>query len=409
MSERHARQMIALLFFLVAVSTSCSGLMATPEPVTISFIHPVDPSGAYEQWAQQFQEEHPHITVELVSSDDISFRQYTTKDAFIASQFELTALLDQQSILDLSSFIEQAEALDVDDIYPAAMEVFKSQGRQWALPFGVDMMMIYYNKDLFDRYGVAYPWPGWTWGDFLDRALDTTDPGADIYGYAIQHEGDFSIFEPLMLIYQHGGRVFDSLQAPTVMTLNDPLNVEAMEYYASWINDHGIAPTAQEAQSLSQPYPWRGVLEGQFAMWTMMYSERGGLRWPQPWRMNWGVVPMARDTSAAALAMAEGLYISSSTEHPEEAWAWIQFLSQQLPSFTIPARQSVANSERYEQVVGPDVAATARAALDDAILVNPELLGFEQGLAAMAEAFAQIRSGEPVETALDEAQRKSGF
>jgi len=41
----------------------------------------------------------------------------------------------------------------------------------WAIPAGVDMLVMFYNQDLFDQYDVPYPEVGWTWGDFLDTAL----------------------------------------------------------------------------------------------------------------------------------------------------------------------------------------------------------------------------------------------
>jgi len=188
------------------------------------------------------------------------------------------------------------------------------------------------------------------------------------------------------------------------------LNIEAMEFYTSLIYDHHVSPTPEEVAKLGRGYPWRGIVEGWIAMWPLSYSERGGARWPEPWEINWGIVPMPRDQVAASLALAEGMFISSKSEHPDEAWLWLSYVSHQLPPYLMPTRQSLAASPAYEQLVGADVAAAARAGLDEAILVNPELLGFEKALAAMAKAFDQIRQGETTpEVALTTAQEQSGF
>ena len=405
MDGRYPRWSAWLVLLLIVLITGCSSAVATPDPVTIAFVHPQDPTGSYEEWAQQFQDLYPYITVELRTDGAPSGR-----DVFMASQFELAGLLQANAILDLSTFLDQSETLDRADYYPAVLDIFRSQGRQWALPLGLDMLMLYYNQDLFDRYGVAHPTTGWTWGDFLDRALDTTDPGAGIYGYALQHEGDLAIYEPVMLIYQRGGAIFDSLDAPTRVTFDEPLNIEAMAFYADLIHRHGVAPTPQEAQQLGRPYPWRSVFDGRFAMWSMMFSERGGARWPTPWQMAWGIVPMPKDAAAGTLALADGLFISAASEHPAEAWLWVTFLSEKIPPYAMPARISLAESPEFERQVGSVVAAAARAAISDAILVNPELLGFEDALGALAEAFGLIRSGGvPPEMALVTAQEKSGF
>ncbi len=117
--------------FLVSllVLVGCSGTMATPEPVTLIFAHSNDPSGSYELWAQQFHDLHPHITLELTTDGSAP-----GVDVLMATPFELAGLLDAESILDLSTFIEQSEALDRAEFYPAALDIFRNQGRQWALP-----------------------------------------------------------------------------------------------------------------------------------------------------------------------------------------------------------------------------------------------------------------------------------
>ncbi|MBN1249689.1 MAG: sugar ABC transporter substrate-binding protein, partial [Anaerolineae bacterium] len=385
---------VVCLIVLAMPAAGCSMLVPTAEPVTISFVHPVDPGGVYERWAQEFQEANPHVTVELVSRQDVSGGSLLTHDAFVATQFEVSQYVSANAVVDLTGFIEQDEELNVGDFYPAALDVFSVQGRQWALPFGIDMLMVYYNKDIFDRYSAAYPQVGWDWGDFLDAAISVTDPGADIFGYGLHHESEFAAYEPVVLIYQHGGRIFDNLQAPTMATLDDPYNIEAMEFYASLIYDHGVSPTPEEAQRMGSPYPWRAVFQQQVAMWATMLSERGGSTWPMAWNFNWGVVPMPRDAVAGTLALSDGFFISAESENPDVTWAWISFLSQKIPPFQMPARPSLAQSSAYEQAVGSEVAAAAQAAIGGAILVNPEILGFETAVNAMAEAFAQIRSGE---------------
>jgi len=144
-------------------------------------------------------------------------------------------------------------------------------------------------------------------------------------------------------------------------------------------------------------------------MWSTLYSERGGLRWPVQWNFEWGLVPMPRDQMAGTLALTDGLFISAESEHPDVAWQWVRFLSRKMAPFQVPARRSLAESAEYEQLVGRDVAVPARATIADAILVYPEVLGFEAPLAAMVEAFAQIRTGEVApDTAMSAAQEKAG-
>ncbi len=410
MPFRMSKKLVAGLCVCAMLISSCASFAPAPEPVTLTFAHPHDPSGYYEDWALQFHDRYPHITVELEAISGSNYSRISSKDAFVVTQFELGQYLQNRAIIDLSVFIEQDDELNAGDFYAPAVEVFNDQGRQWALPFGVDMMMLYYNKDVFDRYMVSYPHVGWSWSDFLDLALQTTDSEADLYGYALHHRDEMAIFEPVMIIYQYGGRLFDSLQNPTMVTLDDPLNIDAMSFYASLIYNHGVAPAPADLQRMGAPYPWRSVLEGRFAMWSTMFSDRGGSRWPTPWQMNWGMAPMPRGQAMATLATAEGLFISAQSENPDAAWLWIKFVSEQMPPYMVPARQSLVRSDAFRSGVGSDVAMAAEAAMESAMLVNPDLLGFDVALGAMMEAFEQIRSGEVTpEIALTTAQERSGY
>jgi multiple sugar transport system substrate-binding protein len=399
-----------LMFSFILASTACSPAIPTQEPVTLSFVHPEDESGLYEMWAQQFQAQYPYITVDLKDTAEISYEMRVREDVFMASQFELPQLIEQEVVLNLSAFYDQDQDFNVEDFYPEVVGAFISQGKRWAVPFGINFLVMYYNKDLFDRYGVEYPTVDWTWADFLDIALRVNDPNENIFAYAIHYENELAVYEPVLFIYQHGGQIFNDLQNPTDFTLDEPLNVEAMEFYAGLIHTHNVAPTQEQSNRMGRPYPWRPVLEQRFAMWSLMLSDRGGISWPMEWEMNWGVVPLPRDAAPATMASAEGLFISSSTEHPDACWLWVSFLSQQMSPNQMPARRSLAESTAWEQKVGYDVAETARVALEGAFLVNPDLLGFESALNAMVNAFSAIRSGEvDPETALSEAQRQSGF
>ncbi|MBN1180017.1 MAG: extracellular solute-binding protein [Anaerolineae bacterium] len=397
------------LLGMVLLMAGCEKVLPTPEPVIITFVHPQDRTGQYQTWAEQFHAQYPHITVELVPTENSPTTLAKEKDTFIASQFEIASLLQQDVVMNLASFVEQDESIQLNDFYPGTLDVFVSEGKRWGIPFGVDMMMMYYNKDVFDRFGAAYPQIGWTWGNFLESALAVTNP-PNGYGYGMHHNNLYATYEPIILIYQHGGRIFDNLQQPDHTTFNDPLNIEAMEYYASLMYQHEVAPTAAEAEQQGQAYPWRGIYEGRFGMWLGMYTERGGQLWGRGWDFAWGVLPLPRDENAATLGSVSGLFIAAHTAHPDECWLWIKFLSRQMSPTLIPARQSLATSKDYTQLAGTDVLEAAQTAMQETMMVNPALVGFDEALGALSEAFEAIRKGELTPTeALDAAQEQGGF
>jgi hypothetical protein len=70
-----------------------------------------------------------------------------------------------------------------------------------------------------------------------------------------------------------------------------------------------------------------------------------------------------------------------------------------------PVRRSLAESGAYEQLVGADVAAVTQASMDNALLLSPELVSFEDALGVLQRAFGEIAAGRatPAE-AMDRAQ-----
>jgi len=395
---------------LLLLLAGCTQPIPTLKPVTIKFPHYERDAAYYTAMAEQFKALYPNITIELIQLNRRNTNQITENDVFMADQLSLLQLAQQGVILDVSPLIEQDNTFDSSVYYPGALEAFQYQGKTWGIPSDINVLLMYYNKDLFDLYSAPYPTGDWTWDDFLDRAEDVTDPSRDVFGYAIQHDDEFAIMEPILFIYQHGGQLFDDWQNPSDITLNDPRNVEALDWYAGLIHTYGVAPSRQQGPNSIGYYPYGGIMQNKFGMWMGMLSDQGGATWPMRWEMQWGVVPLPRDRDAFTLATVNGFVISKRTRYPEACWQWIMFLSEQMPTLNMPARMSLAESSKYVQLVGAEVAEAARTAARDAVLINPNLIGFEQGLNALGTAFTAIRDGQTsAEAALNAAQEQAGY
>ncbi|HOT91849.1 MAG TPA: sugar ABC transporter substrate-binding protein [Anaerolineae bacterium] len=398
------------LWVLVLIFAGCAKTLPTPEPVTIKFPYYERDAAYYTALAEQFHARYPSITVELVKLGRQNINQVGDNDVFMANQLSVPQLIQQGAILNLTPLIEQDKTFDSNVFYPGTLETFQYEGKTWGIPSDIDVLLMYYNKDLFDRYGVPYPTIGWTWDDFLDRAESLTDPGSGIFGYAIQYEDQMAIMEPVLFIYQHGGQLFDSWQNPTHITFNDPLNVEALAWYAALIHTYNVAPTRQQGPNSIGYYPYGGIMQGKFGMWMGMLSEHGGVMWPTRWPMRWGAVPLPRDRNATTLATVNGFFISTKTQHPEACWKWITFLSASMPTQNIPARTALAESNEFLELVGADTAEAARAAVREAVLINPNLVGYEQALNTLGAAFTAVREGQTSpEAALNAAQEQIDF
>ena len=115
--------------------------------------------------------------------------------------------MENDLILPLDDYIAADDAIDLDNYYEGIVELYKSNGVQYALPKDHDTIALLYNKAIFDKYGVEYPTDDWSWDDVLAAATAITEAGKDdgVYGYAINtsnnQDGWYNI------VYDYGAQI----------------------------------------------------------------------------------------------------------------------------------------------------------------------------------------------------------
>jgi len=393
-SSRPSALKSALLYALVlpaiGLLSGCSLVAPTPEPVTITFAHPSVDSEYYQTLAEMFQKEHPYITVELQpqTSYDFGWIDVGEADTFVHSQFALGELLEENLILDLTPFMDEDKDFKPDDFYPGTLSMFSRDGKTWGVPAGADTMVMFYNQDLFDAYGVGYPQIGWTWDDFLGIAARISEPDRGVFGYG----PNYAVFDPLLFVYQGGGRIFDDLQNPTRTTFDEPTNIEALEWFVDLIYEYNVAPSPDQIREAygSTGGLASGIIGGKIGMWTGMLADRRGEANAAKEPVRWGMVTLPRGKQTATLTTISAYFISSESESPDACWEWISFISQHQPQRQTPVRRSQLESTAYEQQVGGDVAAVARASMENSLLLSPRLVEFEQALGIFQQAVEAI-------------------
>jgi ABC-type glycerol-3-phosphate transport system substrate-binding protein len=188
------------------------------------------------------------------------------------------------------------------------------------------------------------------------------------------------------------------------VTFDDPLTIEALEWYARLVHEYEAVLTPDRATALySTDTPLLGVVVGKVGMWR---DNIAGTREVKK-TINWGVVPLPRDARAFTLASVDGYAISADAEHPEACWQWITFLSNEVPPGLIPARMALLESKAYEDQVGLDVAGVAIASLEDAEIISfwTLFMEFRAEMQFFVRAIERIQRGElTADEAMDWAQ-----
>jgi multiple sugar transport system substrate-binding protein len=139
---------------------------------------------------QPYLDQHPEINLTLIGVAWDGFDQKT--DLLIAggeppvvwycaANRDYIHYAVRDLLADLGPYVER-DNFDLSDFHQGILKVAYFGGKLMGFPCGTFPTFLVYNKDLFDKAGVAYPpdnWEdkNWTWDEFVAKAQALTKPG----------------------------------------------------------------------------------------------------------------------------------------------------------------------------------------------------------------------------------------
>ncbi len=151
----------------------------------------------------------------------------TLPDVFWTHSNTVQMYMDADLLLKLNDYIENDEAIDLDNYYPGIVELYtRSDGNVYAVPKDHDTIALLYNKAIFDKYGVEYPTDNWTWEDMYAAAEQITEASeGSVYGLALNtsnnQDGWYNV------VYDYGANIVNEEHNGT--TIDSPQGKAAME------------------------------------------------------------------------------------------------------------------------------------------------------------------------------------
>lgn len=355
---------VLVCLVLVLVLTACgraSPPTPTPEPVEIRFVYNTAALTAhYERLKAEFEAANPGFTVRMQMANPYTALGSSGSAVDVAEidQLSVAILANSGYLRSLDPLTQSSAEIDLDAFFPGAVDALRWGGQLWGLPSGVDPWVFYFNKELFDAKGVAYPTDTWTWDDMLFAAQQIADPGAEPPLYGLLLDPGRADFVPL--VYQNGGTLVDSLVAPTTVTFTDMATIEAIEWYVGLSMSQGVAPTPRELSGMGGFST--AVMAGRAAMWYGPLSERGGQTWSAPWPFEWGIAAPPGYKARMTLITMRAYVMGAGSQRPGPAWEWLKHLAANpATTLDVPPLTAVAESSAYLGSQRDDV---GRAALE---------------------------------------------
>ncbi len=306
----------------------------------------------YEQAVRIYERNHPDVRVVVSSFPGESYLQKllpamqagAAGDVVLLHWSMISEVASKGALMPLEDRVA-ADAYDVADFFAGSMAPYTYDSHLCALPLRGSTMVLYYNKDLFDAAGVAYPHDDWTRDDFLAAAqrLTVHEDGRVVQIGCVPEE-------PTSWIHSAGGSyASDDLSE---LRFTDPRTLDALQFYADLRNVHRVTPANMGGDGQDPT----GV--------NIFDSGRVAMLISGPWELatfshirkfRWDVAmfpkgPEGRQTRYAGI----GFGIWSGTSKPDAAWDLVKYicsaessrLTSQFPT-DIPARRSVAYSRDF--------------------------------------------------------------
>ena len=215
------------------------------------------------------------------------------------------------------------------------------RGSVYAVPRDVSNLVVFYNKDLFDKYGIKYPDGNWTYEDFLEIALKFKKEGV----FAISFEEAPLFFLPYLM--SEGGEIVNN--AGTI-NVYDTLAQSGLNFYADLRKKYHVAPKAEESASatMAQMFLQQKIAMHLTGRWLVpKYREEADF--------DWDIMQFPKGSKGSIVPLdASGWAVAKNSKHKDEAHKLVNYLSSKRSiekltecGLIVPARYDVANSKYF--------------------------------------------------------------
>jgi multiple sugar transport system substrate-binding protein len=337
-----------------------------PVELRLGYYSSAQTDAKMQELIAKFQEKHPNITIKTESSPynqffqklDTQIAAESAPDLWLSDGVLVPKYAERGVLKDLTEWIERD--LQKDDYY--GLDFNKdANGKYWGVPQGIQIAVLYYNKDMFDEAKVEYPTEDWTWDDLKAAAEKLTKDSNGVYATDAAFDKNkvtqygltfFSITEGWMTVLKsYGGGVLDETLTKSI--INTPENKQAMEWIVEGMQRELLTTPSdlKSFQSNMAPFPSKAA-----AMRIGIYARTIDANAAD---LNYDVtlLPKGPDGKRFSPVIANSWVINKKAEGAkgEAAWEWVKYwatedvVQKEWASLgeAVPVKKSVANSEQF--------------------------------------------------------------
>lgn len=378
--SRRVVRLLAALVSGVLFATACSD--GEPGgPVRLLVSGSPEELAAFRTLVEAYEKDNRGTDIQLIEASDAddlitrlstSIAGGTPPDIFLINYRAYGQFAARDAIEPVDERLRASTSIKATDFYAAPMEAFRWAGQQLCMPQNASSLVVYYNRSLFQKYGVAEPKAGWTWNDFVGTATALTRdangavvkgaeseggaPRVAIYGLGVEPQ----IIRVAPFVWSNGGQFVDDPQKPSRFTFDAPAAREALKNFLDLRVAYGVVPTDEEIEAEDAESRFA---HGRLAM--LLQSRRATPTFRTITEFDWDIAPLPSYDRPSSILHSDAYCISRGSQDRDAAWRFVEFAmspkGQEIIATTgrtVPSNIGVSRSAAFLDATKPPRNAT---------------------------------------------------
>jgi multiple sugar transport system substrate-binding protein len=324
--------------------------------------------------AAGFESSHPDVTIQWETGDcGVDYATCKTlaagdtlPDAFVMGTWDYFDAVNDGLIANVSPLLEKSGTDKADFTAPVVDALTASDGNLYGLPMGYNVQSLFYNKDMFDAAGLAYP-PAdgsYTYDDLRDWAakltLDASGNSAANDDFDVDSTTQWGYFNfaalpipqgYLPVLSAFGGGVLGGADRDECIVDSDE-TVAGFQWLQDvmWTDHSAITPQLQQEDSGSNRW-----VNGTVAMQQGSHEQVAAVKAQNP-GLNFGIAALpAGPAGNASLWQAHIWTMAEKSDVKDATWEFIHYMSTEGAGSQmglIPAYKDLAEGDAFATADG---------------------------------------------------------
>lgn len=276
-----------------------------------------------------FEASHPGTKVNFEALNDDYGTAVETRfiggqspDVIYGHPQTLLKWMQEGMLLPISDIYEEHEELWDEEIFQTNLyDAYYYDGEYYATPVGADTFVLYYNRDMLDEAGLAYPTADTTWDELAEMCKALTVRDADGVPTVLGISSITGYWQSIL--YSMGGKVLDDMNNPTKVVFESEEGLRML----NWINDNYQKEGGFTASADDWTYLSGGFSGGEFAfniggVYDIVWlSDVEGLNW------DIAPIPETMKNEGDTPILYAGYAVSAQSSNPELAKEFAYFMT----------------------------------------------------------------------------------